>query len=70
MDLLDVSLLLGSQMLVLAGRTANLDEARELLMSNLKSGAGLQILRQIISGQAETLLSSTITHFSRSPPAT
>lgn len=50
-DLLDVSLLLGSQMLVLAGRSDSLDEARTLLLANLKSGAGLESLRQIISGQ-------------------
>lgn len=50
-DLADVSLVLGSQMLVLGGRCATLPEARELLTAQLHSGAGLAQLRRIIDGQ-------------------
>ena len=47
----DVSLLLGSHMLVLAGRAATPDEGRELLENALISGAGLEKLRQMIRAQ-------------------
>jgi pyrimidine-nucleoside phosphorylase len=50
-DLLDVSLRLGSQMLVLAGHCRDLDEARALLQAKLDSGEGLEQLRRIIRGQ-------------------
>ncbi len=50
-DLLDVALLLGSHMLVLNGRTNSMDEARELLLEALHSGAGLEKLRQLIRAQ-------------------
>ena len=50
-DLLDVSLRLGSLMLVLAGRCSNLADAGALLAGQLRSGAGLDQLRRIIAGQ-------------------
>jgi pyrimidine-nucleoside phosphorylase len=50
-DLLEVSLRLGAQMLLLAGRCTSLSGARDLLLENLKSGAGLDSLRRLISGQ-------------------
>ena len=50
-DLLEVSLLLGSHMLVLAGRAATVEEARALLTDALRSGRGLEKLRQMIRAQ-------------------
>ena len=50
-DLLEVSLLLGSHMLVLAGRAKNTDEARALLTDALASGRGLEKLRAMLSAQ-------------------
>lgn len=47
----DVSLLLGSHMLVLAGRAATPEEGRALLEEALTSGAGLEKLRQMIRAQ-------------------
>jgi len=50
-DLLDVSLLLGSQMLVLAGRVKDRAEGRALLLEKLHSGEGLAKLKQLIAAQ-------------------
>ena len=47
----DVSLLLGSHMLVLAGRASTPEEGRALLEEALLSGAGLQKFRQMILAQ-------------------
>lgn len=47
----EVSLLLGSHMLVLAGRANTPEEGRELLEEALRSGAGLEKLRQMIRAQ-------------------
>lgn len=49
--LLDVSLLLGSHMLVLAGRAKTPEEGKKLLTAALDSGAGLEKLRQLIAAQ-------------------
>lgn len=49
--LLEVSLLLGSHMLVLANRCATPDEGRALLLEALESGRGLEKLRQMIRAQ-------------------
>ena len=49
--LLDVSLLLGSHMLMLAGRAATEAEAKALLTEALESGKGLEKLRQMIAAQ-------------------
>lgn len=49
--LLEVSLLLGSQMLVLAGRASTPEEARAMLTAALTSGEGLRKLRQMIAAQ-------------------
>jgi len=43
--LLDVSLLLGSHMLMLAGKCDTPDEGRAMLTEALESGAGLDKLR-------------------------
>lgn len=50
-DLLEISLLLGSHMLVLAGRTETTAEARQLLEEALSSGAGLRKLGEMIAAQ-------------------
>ena len=50
-DLLEVSLLLGSRMLVLAGRAATPEEGRSLLLEKLHSGEGLAALRRMIQSQ-------------------
>ena len=47
----DVSLLLGSHMLVLAGRAETPEAGRALLEEALRSGAGLEKLRQMIRAQ-------------------
>ena len=49
--LLDVSLLLGSHMLMLAGRAKTQAEAEALLREALESGRGLEKLRQMITAQ-------------------
>ena len=49
--LLEVSLLLGSHMLVLAGRCATPAEGRSLMQKALESGAGLAKLKEIIAAQ-------------------
>lgn len=49
--LLEVSLLLGSHMLVLAERCATPEEGRALLLEALESGRGLEKLRQMIRAQ-------------------
>ncbi len=49
--LLEVSLLLGSRMLLLAGRAKTVEEAREMLVDALQSGRGLKKLRQLIASQ-------------------
>ena len=47
----EVSLLLGSHMLVLAGRAKTTTEGKALLEEAIRSGAGLQKLREIIAAQ-------------------
>ena len=49
--LLHVSLVLGSHMLVAAGRASSLEDAQALLKSALASGAGLTKLREMVSAQ-------------------
>ncbi len=49
--LLQVSLVLGSHMLMAAGRASTLEEAEALLKNALESGAGLQKLREMIAAQ-------------------
>lgn len=49
--LLEISLLLGSRMLLLAGRAKTAEEARALLVDALQSGRGLAKLRQLIASQ-------------------
>ena len=50
-DLLDVSLLLGTHMLLLAGRVRTPEEGAALLKEVLASGAGLEKFRQMIRAQ-------------------
>ena len=50
-DLLDVSLILGAQMVMAAGLAADPDEARQLLLEKLHSGAGLDSFRTLIINQ-------------------
>ena len=50
-DLLEVSLLLGSHMLVLAGRADSTEAARTMLLDALHSGAGLTRLKALITAQ-------------------
>lgn len=50
-DLLEVSLLLGSHMLVAAGRTESIETAREMLLSALRTGSGLSRLKAMIAMQ-------------------
>lgn len=49
--LLNISLLLGEQMLILSGIAGSEAEAREKLLHALQSGAGLRKLRQMIEAQ-------------------
>ena len=49
--LLEVSLVLGSHMLIAAGRTSTLAEAETLLRDALQSGAGLKKLREMVEAQ-------------------
>ena len=49
--LLEISLLLGSHMLVLAGRCAAPEEGRALLLEALESGRGVQKLKEMIIAQ-------------------
>ena len=50
-DLLEISLLLGSHMLVLAEKVKTLPEARAMLENALSSGAGLRKLAEMIAAQ-------------------
>ena len=50
-DLLEISLLLGSHMLVLAEKARTLPEARAMLENVLSSGAGLRKLAEMIAAQ-------------------
>ncbi len=50
-DLLDVALLLGSHMLVLGGKAADVDAAKAMLEEALTSGAGLAKLKAMITAQ-------------------
>ena len=50
-DLLEVSLLLGSHMLVLAGKTETPEQGRAMLEEALSSGRGLEKLKQMLRAQ-------------------
>ncbi len=50
-DLLEVALLLGSHMLVLGGRASDTAQAREMLLSALRTGSGLSRLKAMIEAQ-------------------
>ncbi|MBU3110595.1 pyrimidine-nucleoside phosphorylase [Clostridium lacusfryxellense] len=50
-DLTELCLTLGSHMLVLGEKAKNVDEAREILKDIIKSGKGLQKLRELVVAQ-------------------
>ncbi|MBQ9307059.1 MAG: thymidine phosphorylase [Clostridia bacterium] len=50
-DLLEVSLLLGAHMLVLAGKAASIEEGEDKLREALSTGRGLEKLREMIRAQ-------------------
>jgi pyrimidine-nucleoside phosphorylase len=50
-DLLEVTLALGSYMLILAGKAHNFHQAKELLSEKIKNGEALNKFRQLISQQ-------------------
>lgn len=50
-DLLEVSLTLGAHMLLLAGRAADVDEGRALLMEQIRNGRGLAKFRELLRQQ-------------------
>ena len=50
-DLLEVSLTLGANMLLLAGRVKTEEEGKELLLEHIKNGKGLEKFREMIAQQ-------------------
>ncbi len=50
-DVLDITLALGSHMLILAGKAHNFHQAKELLSEKIRNGKGLEKFRQLISLQ-------------------
>jgi pyrimidine-nucleoside phosphorylase len=50
-DLTELSLVLGSHMLVLSGKYATVDEARQALIRRMKDGSALAKFREFIAGQ-------------------
>lgn len=50
-DLLELTLVLGSKMLVLADKAQNEVEARKLLITNIKNGKGIKKLEEFVSAQ-------------------
>lgn len=50
-DLTELSLTLGSQMVVLGKKASSIDEAREMLKENIKNGKALEKFKQFLSSQ-------------------
>ena len=50
-DLFDLSLELSSNMLVLAGKTKNIEEAKNMLLENIKNGKALEKLKEFVMAQ-------------------
>lgn len=50
-DLLDIALELGSNMVVLANKASNTDEAKKLLLETIESGEAIKKLKEFISNQ-------------------
>lgn len=50
-DLLELTLVLGSKMLVLANKAQNEIEARKMLITNIKNGKGIKKLKEFVSRQ-------------------
>ncbi len=51
-DLLEVSLTLGANMLVLAGKTNDIESGKKLLLSKIENGEGLKKFQQLIAQQS------------------
>jgi pyrimidine-nucleoside phosphorylase len=66
-DLLEVSLVLSGEMLLIAGRCDDMQSARALLLDKLVSGAGLEKLRRLIAGQGGDV--RVIDHYDLLPQA-
>lgn len=50
-DLLELTLVLGSNMLILAGKVKNYEEGRSMLLENIKNGKALEKLKEFIKAQ-------------------
>jgi pyrimidine-nucleoside phosphorylase len=50
-DLLEVALIIGANLLQMAGKASSIDEGKEKLREVLKSGAGLRKLREFVANQ-------------------
>lgn len=50
-DLLEVSLLLGAHMLLLAGRVQTIEDGKTLLLAQIKNGQGLEKFRELLEQQ-------------------
>ncbi len=50
-DLLDLTLTLGSNMLILSGKVDTIEQGRELLMENIKNGKALKKLKEFVKAQ-------------------
>ena len=50
-DLLELTLTIGSNMLVCAKKANNVEEGRELLLQNIKNGKGLEKLKEFVKAQ-------------------
>lgn len=50
-DLVEVSLIIGANLLQMAGKARTIDEGKEILLECLKSGAGLRKLREFVEYQ-------------------
>lgn len=60
-DLLDLTLTLGSNMLILSGKVNNIEDGRALLIENIKNGKALQKLKEFVKAQGgdETYVDDT-----------
>lgn len=66
-DLYELTMVLGSQMVVLSGKTSSLDEARAMLEDAIKSGKALEKFKEFIANQGGD--SSIVDHPEKLPQA-
>lgn len=66
-DLLELTLTIGSNMLLCAKKADNIDEARKMLLDNIENGKGLQKLKEFIKAQGGDI--SPIDDYSKFPQA-